>query len=73
MERDNDYNFVERREALSVVCTALLLHCLTDDDLRSSDWLPVKPFSKPAKTLVFTANGWLASYDVPKARSHCIR
>jgi hypothetical protein len=39
--RDNGYSFVERREALPVVCTALLLHCLTDDDLRSSDWLLV--------------------------------
>jgi hypothetical protein len=47
--RDNDYNFVEGREALPVVCTALLLHRLTDDDLRSSDWLPVKPFSKPVR------------------------
>lgn len=52
--RDNDYNFVERREALPVVCTALLLHCLTDDDLRSSDWLPVKPFRTPTRPRIYS-------------------
>jgi hypothetical protein len=38
--KDTDYNFVEKRST-SIICATLLLHCLKDDDLRSSDWLPV--------------------------------
>jgi hypothetical protein len=45
--RDTDYNFVEKGST-SIICATLLLHCLKDDDLRGSDWLPVKSFSTPA-------------------------
>jgi hypothetical protein len=38
--RTTDYNCVEKRST-SIVCATFLLHCHKDDDLRSSDWLPV--------------------------------